>query len=81
MRDGMVKPYRPKPRDFRERYVEIGWDGIVEHYGTNWRVVCRWMEEEGREGLIAARAAFVEAKREARRLEATRRRERALLAA
>jgi hypothetical protein len=62
--DGMTKPYRPKPGDFRVIYIRMGWDGIEEHYGTNWRVIRRWIEMEGRDGLIAARAAYVEAKRE-----------------
>lgn len=61
--DGVTRPYRPKPADFRQVYLQIGWDGIEEHYATNWRVIRRWIEEEGREGLIAERAAFVEAAR------------------
>ena len=64
---GLVRPYRPKPADFRETYIRMGWDGIDEHYGTNWRVIRRWIEEEGRLKLIAARAAFVEAQRADRR--------------
>lgn len=64
---GLVKPYRPRPADFRQTYIRMGWDGIDEHYGTNWRVIRRWIEEEGRKGLIAARAAYVEAQREERR--------------
>lgn len=56
---GLEKPYRPKPADFRETYIAMGWDGIEEHYGTNWRVVRRWIEEEGREALRAARSAHV----------------------
>lgn len=67
--DGGVRPYRPKPADFRAVYVSMGWDGIDEHYGTNWRVIRRWIEEEGRAGLIAERAAYVEAQREERRME------------
>lgn len=52
--------WRPKPNDFRERYIEMGWEWIVEHYRTNWKVVARWIDEEGREELKAARAAHVE---------------------
>lgn len=65
--DGMTRPYRPKPADFREVYIAMGWDGIEEHFGTNWRVIRRWIEMEGRAGLIDARAAFVEARRAERR--------------
>lgn len=65
--DGTVKPYRPVPRDFRETYIRMGWDGIDEHYGTNWRVIRRWIEIVGRAALIAARAAYVEEQRALRR--------------
>lgn len=47
----------------------MGWDGIEEHYGTNWRVIRRWIEVEGRDDLIAARAAYVEEQRLERRRE------------
>jgi len=60
---GLVRPYRLKPADFRATYILIGWDGITDHYNTNWRVIRRWIEEEGREELIAARAAYVEEQR------------------
>ena len=53
---GYQKPYRPPPRDFRERYAEIGWGGIVEHYRTNWRCVARWIEECGGDELRARRS-------------------------
>ncbi len=55
--DGITRPYRPCPRDFRETYLRMGWDGIVDHYRTNWRVIRRWIEECGGEELRAARAA------------------------
>lgn len=53
---GLVRPYRPLPGDFRERYLEMGWDGIEEHYRTNWRVIRRWIEEAGGDELREARA-------------------------
>lgn len=71
--DGATKPYRPKPSDFRATYIEMGWDGIDEHYGTNWRVIRRWIEQEGRDDLIAARAAHVEAERSKRRRDRAKR--------
>lgn len=58
---GLVRPYRPKPDDFRATYIAMGWDGIEDHYGTNWRVIRRWIDEEGREQLAADRAAHVRA--------------------
>lgn len=56
---GLVRPYRPKPDDFRDRYIEMGWDGLDEHYRCNWRCIRRWIDEEGREDLVAARADAV----------------------
>lgn len=73
---GLIRPYRPKPADFREVYIAIGWDGIEDHYQTNWRVIRRWIDEEGREGLVAARAEYVAQERrecQARRRERARR--------
>lgn len=65
---GLVKPSRPKPRDFRERYLEMGWDREnEEHYRCNWRCIRRWIIEEGREQLRADRAAAVRARRAANR--------------
>lgn len=65
--DGITRPYRPKPACFRETYISMGWDGIEEYFNTNWRVIRRWIEMEGRAELIEARAAFVEAQRAERR--------------
>jgi hypothetical protein len=55
---GTVNPYRPCPPDFREVFLEMGWDGIVDHYRTNWRCIRRWIEESGGEELRAARRAI-----------------------
>lgn len=74
---GLVRPYRPKPDDFRATYIAMGWDGIEEHYETNWRCIRRWILEEGKDELIAERRAYVEAQWEserARRLRSARRR-------
>ncbi len=54
---GTVRPYRPCPPDFADRFVEMGWDGIDEHYRTNWRCIRRWIEECGGEELRAKRRA------------------------
>jgi hypothetical protein len=55
---GLIRPYRPCPPDFRERFLEMGWDGIDEHYRTNWRVIYRWIEQCGGEALRAERRAL-----------------------
>jgi hypothetical protein len=53
---GLERPYRDPPADFRDRYLEMGWDGIDEHYRTNWRVIRRWIEDCGGDELRRARA-------------------------
>lgn len=53
---GLVRPYRPCPADFRDRFLELGYSKeIEEHYRTNWRVIARWIEEAGGEALRAER--------------------------
>lgn len=64
---GRRRPHRPKPADFRQVYLAIGWEGLDRHYRTNWRVIRRWIEEEGAEGLKAERAAAVDRQRRERR--------------
>ena len=58
-RQGRIRPYRPCPPDFRERYIEMGWHYVDAHYGANWRTVARWIDETGRQELKEARAAYV----------------------
>lgn len=50
---------RPKPDDFRARYVELGKVGVGEYFGAHWKTVDRWVEEEGKDGLRAERAEWV----------------------
>jgi hypothetical protein len=57
---GLQRPMRPCPHDFRERFIELGWGSIEDHYRTNWRVIRRWIEETGGADLRATRAAYVE---------------------
>jgi hypothetical protein len=54
-----MPPLRPRPSDFRASFVAIGWGGIEAHYGANSRTIARWIDEEGRDGLTAERAAHV----------------------
>lgn len=61
---GLIRPYRACPRDFRERFLELGQSKeIEEHYRTNWRVIRRWIEEAGGADLRADRFANVAAKK------------------
>ena len=58
-RGGTCKPYRPAPPDFREVYLQIGWDRkIEEHYRAGWQTIRRWIDECGGEELREARAAI-----------------------
>lgn len=50
-------PRREKPADFREQFIRLGWD-CVDHYSTSWKVVARWLDEEGRDEVKADRRAF-----------------------
>jgi hypothetical protein len=50
-------PLRERPADFREQFIRLGWD-CVDHYSTSWKVVARWLEEEGRAAVLADRKAY-----------------------
>ncbi len=58
--DGHIRPQctRPLPADFREEYIRTGWDAQY-WYGTNWRVMVRWIEEAGGDELRAARREYL----------------------
>ncbi len=57
-RGGTRKPYRPAPADFREVYLQLGWDRkIEEHYRASWQTIRRWIDECGGDELRQARAA------------------------
>lgn len=63
---GLERPYRPKPSEFRETYIRMGWEGIEEEFNTNWRCIRRWILEQieediakGRIDLRAARANWL----------------------
>lgn len=60
-REGRIRPYRPCPDDFREKYIELGWHAVDAHYHANWRTIARWIDETGRLDLKEARAAYVKA--------------------
>lgn len=58
---GMIKPMRPCPADFRERFIELGWGSIGHHYRANWRCIRRWINESGGDVLKQERADYVRA--------------------
>lgn len=58
--DGPVRPYRPKPRDFRQKFIELGWDTVGEHYRASWKAIKRWVREEGTEELANERRKYLE---------------------
>ena len=53
---------RPCPPEFREVYLDIGWDGIIEHFRCNTRCISRWVDESVGDELRAARAEVVKAR-------------------
>lgn len=57
---GTTMAYRPKPADFREVYIRLGFgDELKEHYRTNLRCLRRWVDEEGYAGLHLARREYL----------------------
>lgn len=48
---------RAKPADFRTQFVRMGWD-TVDHYSTSWKLVSRWLDDEGRAMVLADRKAY-----------------------
>lgn len=62
-------PLRARPTDFRDQFIRLGWD-VVDHYATSWKVVSRWVDEEGREGLQADRKAYRQMQHLQQRFEA-----------
>jgi hypothetical protein len=68
-----VTPHECCPGDFDETLIRIGRLGCEAHYGVGRKVVTRWLEERGKDVLIAKRAEFVEAKQLERRNKITRR--------
>ena len=56
---GLVRPYRPPPRDFRDSYLRLGQTKeLREYHRTNDRCIIRWIEECGGDELRAARRAI-----------------------
>lgn len=54
---------RPCPPDFVEVYLQIGWDGIEDHFRAHKLVIKRWVAENGGDALKARRRDVVRSKR------------------
>jgi hypothetical protein len=47
------------PPDFPAMFVELGWEAIEDHYGTNQRAIRRWLREAGEADLIGRRRGYL----------------------
>lgn len=63
MQPGITRPYRPCPKDFEQRFIELGWDGIKDAFHANTRTIARWLDECGKERLVALRDEHLRATR------------------
>ncbi len=62
MSTGTIRPYRPKPADFRAAYIRMGFgDELKEHFRTSYRILRRWVDEEGYDDLHEARRTHLQA--------------------
>lgn len=52
------KTRRPLPEHFARAFAILGWRESSWYYRANWRVICRWVNEVGKEQLLAERAAM-----------------------
>lgn len=57
-RPGERVAYRPKPLNFRDVFIRTGWRGSEEEFRAHGSMVARWVDEEGRKELLAARLAY-----------------------
>lgn len=57
-RAGECVAYRSKPQNFRDVFIRTGWRGSEEEFGAHGSMVARWVDEEGRKELLAARMAY-----------------------
>lgn len=49
---------KPPPPDFRERFLELGYE-VNWYYSCRWPVLARWIEECGGVELLAARREYL----------------------
>lgn len=57
---------RPVPRDFEQRWPELGWSGAEAYWSAHARSIVRWLDDAGRDRLIAERSRFLREQRELR---------------
>lgn len=46
------------PPFFQQAFIVLGWREAPWYFGTNWRVISRWVNESGKDELLAKRAAM-----------------------
>lgn len=63
---------RPRPCDFDLVFVQIGRLACEEHFRASADTITRWLEEQGKDKLIADRKAFVHWRRRLSRREGIR---------
>lgn len=61
---GRVRPSRPVPRNFVERWPLVGWEGAKEEWRAHSRTIARWVDECGRDRMVLARKAYKQAERQ-----------------
>jgi hypothetical protein len=49
---------RPIPPHFARAFAILGWRDASWYFRANWRVICRWVNETGKEAVLAERAAM-----------------------
>lgn len=57
------------PPDFEERWPEFGWGAAEEFWHAHARQIVRWLEQCGKDRMVARRAAHVAEKRALRARE------------
>lgn len=49
---------RPMPKNFSRAFSILGWREAPWYYRSSWRVIGRWVNEAGKEAVLAERAAM-----------------------
>ena len=61
--------YRPMPRDFYERWPQVGWSAAEATWRANGRSIARWIDRCGRDLMVKRRAEYLAAQRALRARE------------
>jgi len=59
-RAGETSPYRARPENFEQAFVEHGWGGVGAILRAHRRNIKRWLIEAGEARLRAARRMYLE---------------------